>query len=184
MFPFFLHPAKDRFLHFYENSFKQIEVFRSIENYVDTSIRDAIESILGKSYETYLPPLAEYIMTQASNEKTSIMEAVSEIRNTGPAKNFRNWLGDMQMKLLSGKRADWVAAAKLMKQYKKVVNDWIPDLDIGLGATHERKRISIGLPRKLGIVEQDGLNVTKDIKDPIIFNRPLYMTFIASWYKD
>ena len=132
--PLFLSPSKDILLT-YVSGMCMSDLLKDIEEETDKLLlNEAID--LSKSGIS-LPPLSEYIFETASKKKTSILNAMIDIRDSRDAKEFRHWLHEVQVNLTAGTRPGIVKAKTQLNKLQDTVNNWAYNMDIGLDVTHK-----------------------------------------------
>lgn len=179
--PIMLNPYKDEFLYAYQKKFTN-DVLKQIETHIDRKLSEAFINILGDNNESALPPLAGYILRKAYKNKICIIDVVNDLRERKETKKFKAWLSEVQKLVLSNDRPAWIEAGKMMLDFQKQVEIWVNNMDFDEGVSYKTMSLKIGLPSEILGINVDGLNVTKEIKDPLL-GRPLYLAFISSWYK-
>lgn len=181
--PIFLSPSKDNLLT-YVSGMCTSDLLKDIEEETDRLLLNEVKD-LSKSGIS-LPPLAEHIFETARKKKISIMKALIDIRDSKDAKEFRNWLHDIQVNLTAGTRPGIVKAEKQIVKLQKKVQKWADNMDIGLDVTHKYTAFGVGICtdflKKITGIDIKLPSISFKVKDPVL-NPPRHFKFIASWYK-
>jgi len=74
--------------------------------------------------EITIPPVADYVIQLARKKQIPLVAAITEVRNSSHAKDFRAVCGDIQDLALSGTRASLLARERALRKLKDLSAGW------------------------------------------------------------
>jgi hypothetical protein len=144
------------------------------------ALRTTIRGSLYSDVALPIPPLADYIILTALDEKVGLLDAAMILRESQDAVAYRSWLRERWVELREG----WAlsdANAKAMRKLKDIVDHWQIKRDPREKIQFETRSLNIeGLPRVGWLAKLVGLK-TPSFKDKVL-NPPKYLRFISQWH--
>jgi hypothetical protein len=184
--PVFLCPWKRRFLTFYRDKIVP-ECLRLVETIADKYVFMALSKVMHDVYdkgpEFELPPLANFIVTNAKRKGLSVIDSTLEVRDALPAREFRIWAKEVQDLLMSGDRSKMPLATRRIQGLMKYVQQWAENADANAGVRYKTRGLALKyIPAISGLLKMASMDRVK-LKDPILTCVPGYVGFVADWYR-
>ena len=154
------------------------------ERVADAPFQKAVREHLPTSQSFSMPPLADYILSNAFAQQTSIFHSAQQIRETTEAQEFRKWLMLLEQSMLMEDRGSTVETMRMLKKVEFAASAWSKELDASVGIRYELRTADIAEVPKVGwLYKAFGVDGKYKYRDPIV-NAPMnYLAFISHWYE-
>ena len=130
-----------------------------------------------------VPPILEHITNQAIKLDTSAYNLFVDLRNSHPARDYRNLLRDLR-ECFSNGRAGLIEAHQVCRGLHKVAKAWSSTLDVGAQVKYVPRELKFKLIPVIGrLLEFANMDVVT-VKDKILESPPGFLVFCSSWYSD
>lgn len=182
--PLLLSPQKDLSVNTNREKLRRFAhelVIGKMETELQTKIDDQLKSLFSRTIAVPHLPVSRVILRRARQEKRSLLDVATEIRNSTDAKSFRKWLAGINASLATDYEAGLVKAHAELKKLESLVDGWFQTGNMQEGVSYKRREFKIGEIPKLGwILKLAGIN-SVSINDPILNPNAVYR-FISQWY--
>ena len=149
------------------------------DKYVNT-LKIEINKYFGENEELSIPPLLSYIINQALENDSSLLESALLLRNTSECTSFRELIHKIQQAVIKGNKG-LPEIKKHISELAKLAESWSEHIDLKIGSKYKIRKVNLHNIPAIGAIFKLFKDNEWEVKDPIL-NPQKYVSFISSWY--